>query len=212
MGVTACHSSEEEWKMVCVGYRELNKATQKDHFSLPFIDKVLDTLSGKKLFSFLDGFSGYNQIHISLEDQDKTTFTCPWGAFAYRVLPFGICNAPKTFQREILGSFSDLLNDCLEIFMDDFTPYGDAFEIALANLEKVLEHCKQTNVALSTEKCHMVMTEGIVLGHFISTDGIKVNPAKIVVISKILTPKTLKAVHSFLGHSGYYRRFIEKFS
>ena len=85
-----------KWR-VCIDYRELNKATQKDHFPLPFIDQVLDTLSGKKLFSFLDGFSGYNQIQIAREDQDKTTFTYPWGTSAYRVLPFGLCNAPTTF-------------------------------------------------------------------------------------------------------------------
>ena len=171
----------DKWR-VCVDYRELTKATQKDHFPLPFIDQVLDTLSGKKLFSFLDGFSGYNQIQIAPEDQDKTTFTFPWGTFAYKVLPFGLCNAPTTFQREILGIFSDLLNDCLEIFMDDFTPYGDAFETTLASLEKVLERCEQTNVALSMEKCHMMMTDGIVPEHFISVDGIKVDPAKIEVI------------------------------
>eukprot|EP00253_Pinus_taeda_P004780 PITA_04780 len=139
-----------KWK-VCVNYGELNKATQKDHFPLPFIDQVLDTLSGKKLFSFLDGFSGYTQIQIAPKDQDKTTFTCPLGTFAYRVVHFGLYNAPATFQGAILGIFSDLLNDCLEIFMDDFTPYGDAFETALVNLEKVLERCVQTNVALSTE-------------------------------------------------------------
>ena len=104
----------KKWR-VCVDYRELNKATQKDHFPLPFIDQVLDTLSGKKIFSFLDGFSGYNQIQIAPEDQDKTAFTCSCGTFAYRVLPFGLCNAPATFQREILGIFSDLLNNCLEI-------------------------------------------------------------------------------------------------
>jgi hypothetical protein len=115
-----------KWR-VCVDYRALNKATQKDHFPLPFIDQVLDSLSGKKFFSFLDGFSGYNQIKIAPQDQDKTTFTSPWGTFAYRVLPFGLCNAPTTFQRTVLGIFSDMLNDSMEIFMDDFTPYGVSF-------------------------------------------------------------------------------------
>ena len=126
-----------KWR-VCVDYRDLNKATQKDHFPLPFIDQVLDSLAGKKFFSFLDGFSGYNQIRIAPQDQDKTTFTSPWGTFAYRVLPFGLCNAPTTFQRAVIGIFSDMLNDAMEIFMDDFTPYGVSFEEALQNLEKVL--------------------------------------------------------------------------
>ena len=153
-------------------YRALNKATQKYHFPFPFIDQVLDTLAGKKFFSFLDGFSGYNQIHIAPEDQDKTTFTFPWGTFAYRVLPFGLCNAPATFQRAVLEIFSDLVNDSVEIYMDDFTPYGNSFEEALDNLEKVLKRCKQTHLSLSTEKCHMMMQEGIVLGHFILAAGI----------------------------------------
>jgi hypothetical protein len=161
-----------KWR-ICVDYRELNKATQKDHFPLPFIDQVLDTLAGKRFFSFLDGFNGYNQIQIAPEDQDKTTFMSPWGTFAYRVLPFGLCNTPATFQREILGIFSDLVNDSVEIYMDDFTPYGDSFEEALENLEKVLKRCKQMHVSLSTEKCHMLMEEGVVLGHLLSASGIR---------------------------------------
>lgn len=116
-----------KWQ-ICVDYRKLNKATQKDHFPLPFIDQVLDTLVGKKFFSFLDGFCGYNQIQIAPEDQDKTNFTYPWGTFAYRVLPFGLCNAPTTFQRAILSIFANLINEGLEVYMDDFTPYGDEFE------------------------------------------------------------------------------------
>eukprot|EP00253_Pinus_taeda_P027115 PITA_27115 len=169
-----------KWR-VCVEYRALNKATQKDHFPLPFIDQVLDNLAGKKFFSFLDGFSGYNQIRIAPQYQDKTTFTSPWGTFAYRVLPFGLCNAPSTFQRAVIGIFSDMINDSLEIFMDDFTPYGTTFENALQNLEKVLKRCIEAHLALSTEKCHMMMNEGIVLGHFVSLLGIQVDPAKIQV-------------------------------
>jgi hypothetical protein len=200
-----------KWR-VCVDYRALNKATQKDHFPLPFIDQVLDSLSGKKFFSFLDGFSGYNQIKIAPQDQDKTTFTSPWGTFAYRVLPFGLCNAPATFQRAVLGIFSDMLNDSMEIFMDDFTPYGVSFQEALENLEKVLKRCIQAQLSLSTEKCHMMMSEGVVLGHFISSQGIQVDPSKIQVIKNLPTPKTQTEVRSFLGHVGYYRRFIKNFS
>ena len=140
---------------------------------------MLNTLAGKKLFSFIDGFNGYNQIQIAPEDQDKTTFTCPWGTFAYRVLPFGLCNALAAFQRAILSIFADLINEGLEVYMDDFTPYGDDFEPALENLEKVLQRCIDTRLCLSHEKCHMMMTEGIILGHYISTAGIQVDPAKI---------------------------------
>ena len=105
---------------------------------MPFIDQVLDTLTGKNLFSFLDGFSGYNHIQIAPEDQDKTTFTYPYGTFTYRVLPFGLCNALAMFQWDVIGIFSEMVNDCMEAFIDDFTPYGESFDEALEKLEKVL--------------------------------------------------------------------------
>jgi hypothetical protein len=105
-------------------YRELNRATKKYHFPLPFVDQVLDSLFGKEYFSFLDGYSGYNQIRIAPEDQDKTTFTSPWGTFAYSVLPFGLCNAPATFQRVVISIFADISHNTMEIYMDDFTTYG----------------------------------------------------------------------------------------
>jgi hypothetical protein len=139
------------WR-ICVDFLELNKATHTDYFPLPFIDQVLDTLSGKKYFSFLDGFSGYNQIQIALEDQENTIFTYHWGTYAYRVLPFRLCNAPTTFQRVVLAIFSDLTNDCVEVYMDDFTVHGQDFQEALTNLEKVLIRCKETNLSLSNEK------------------------------------------------------------
>jgi hypothetical protein len=104
----------------------------------------------------LDGFSGYNQILIAPEDQEKTTFTCPWGKFSYRVLPFGLCNSPVIFQRVVLGIFVDLINECVEIYKDDFSVYGDSFEKSLHNLEKVLIRCKESNVSLSHKKCKML--------------------------------------------------------
>jgi hypothetical protein len=121
-----------------------------------------------------------------------------------------LCNAPATFQRAVIGIFFDMVNDCMEIFMDDFTPYGTYFDEALANLEKVLKRCIQYHLSLSIETCHMMMSEGVVLGHFISYAGIQVDPAKIQVILDIPTPSTQKEVRIFLGHVGYYRIFIKK--
>ena len=111
------------WK-VCIDYRKLNTATRNDHFSLPFIDQMLDRLEGHPHFCFLDGYSRYNQIAIALEDQEKTTFTCPFGTFSFRRMPFGLCNALGTFQRCMMSKFSDLAEKLMEIFMDDFIVYG----------------------------------------------------------------------------------------
>lgn len=185
-----------KWR-VCVDYRALNKATQKYHFPLPFIDQVLNSSSGKRFFSILDGFSGYNQVKISPQDQDKTTFTSPWGTFTYRVFPFGLCNALAMSQRAVIGIFSDMLNDSMEIFRDDFTPYGVNFEDALQNLEKVLKRCIQAHLSSSTEKFHMMMNKGIVLGHFISFLWIQVDPSKVQVIQTLPILKTQIDVRIF---------------
>ncbi|KAL4324217.1 hypothetical protein GQ457_11G024180 [Hibiscus cannabinus] len=196
------------WR-VCMDYRKLNKATRKDHFPLPFIDQMLDRLAGKQFYCFLDGYSGYNQIAIAPEDQSKTTFTCPYGTFAFRRMPFGLCNAPATFQRCMTAIFSDLNEDCLEIFMDDFSTFGEDFDSCLSNLEKVLKRCKETNLVLNWEKCHFMVDEGIVLGHKISSKGMEVDKEKIEVISKLPPLTTVKGIRIFLGHAGFYRRFIE---
>jgi hypothetical protein len=200
-----------QWR-ICVDFIELNKATHRDYFPLPFIDQVLDTLSEKKYFSFLNGFSGYNQIQIAPEDQENTTFTCPWGTYAYRVLHFGLCNAPTTFQMVFLAIFSNLINDCVEVYMDEFTVHGKDFQEDLTSLEKVLIRCKETNISLSNEKSKMLLTEGIVLGHHISGSGIRVDLTKIHIITQIRIPSSQKEVHNFLGHVGYYRRFIPNFT
>ena len=104
---------------------------------------MLERLAGKSHYCYLDGFSGYMQITIAPEDQEKTTFTCPFGSFAYRRIPFGLCNAPGTFQRCMISVFSDFLENCIELFMDDFTLYGSSFDICLDSLEKVLNKCTE---------------------------------------------------------------------
>ncbi|RVW70081.1 Retrovirus-related Pol polyprotein from transposon 17.6 [Vitis vinifera] len=156
--------------------------------------------------------SGYFQIEIDLADQEKTTFTCPFGTYAYRRMPFGLCNAPATFQRCMLSIFSDMVERIMEVFMDDITVYGGTFEECLVNLEAVLHRCIEKDLVLNWEKCHFMVRQGIVLGHIISEKGIEVDKAKVELIVKLPSPTTVKGVRQFLGHAGFYRRFIKGFS
>jgi hypothetical protein len=199
------------WRM-CIDYRKLNSMTRKDHFPLLFMDQILERVAGHEFYCFLDGYSGYNQIEIALEDQEKTTFTCPFGTFAYRKMPFGLCNAPATFQRCMLSIFSNMVKRFLEIFMDDFSVFGDSFDDCLTNLEKVLNRCEEKNLVLNWEKYHFMVTNDIVLGYIILLTGIEVDKSKIEFIANLPTPKSIKDVRSFLGHAGFYRRFIKDFS
>ncbi|GJV56202.1 reverse transcriptase domain-containing protein [Tanacetum coccineum] len=191
------------WR-VCIDYRKLNEATRKDHFPLPFMDQMLERLAGNQFYCFLDGFSGYFQIPIDPKDQEKTTFTCPYGTFAYRRMPFGLCNAPGTFQRCMMAIFHDMIEKTMEVFMDDFSVFGDSFSTCLSHLDKMLKRCEDTNLVLNWEKSHFMVKEGIVLGHKISKSGIEVDRAKVDVIAKLPHPTTMKGVRSFLGHAGFY--------
>ncbi|GJS23005.1 reverse transcriptase domain-containing protein [Tanacetum coccineum] len=137
------------WR-ICIDYRKLNDATRKDHFPLPFMDQML-------------------------EHQEKTTFTCPYGTFAYRRMPFGLCNAPGTFQRCMMAIFHDMIEETMEVFMDDFSVFGDSFSSCLFHLDKMLKRCEDTNLVLKWEKCHFMVKEGIVLGHKISKSEIEVD-------------------------------------
>ncbi|KAG8485946.1 hypothetical protein CXB51_020224 [Gossypium anomalum] len=166
--------SDSSWR-ICIDYRKLNKATRKDHFPLPFLDQMLDRLAGRDYYCFLDGYSGYNQITVAPKDQHKTTFTYPYGIFAFRRMPFGLCNAPATFQRCMMSIFTDMVEKYLEVFMDDFSVFEDTYDDCLANLAKV-------------------------------------DKAKVDVIEKLPPPTYVKSVRSFLGYSGFYRRFIKDFS
>ncbi|GKB02168.1 reverse transcriptase domain-containing protein [Tanacetum coccineum] len=181
-------------------------------FRAIFMDQMLERLAENEFYCFLDGFSGYFQIPIDPQDQEKTTFTCPYGTFAYRRMPFGLCNAPGTFQRCMMAIFHDMIEKTMEVFMDDFSVFGDSFASCLSNLDKMLKRCEDTNLVLNWEKCHFMCKEGIVLGHKISKSGIEVDRAKVDVIAKLPHPTTVKGVRSFLGHAGFYRRFIQDFS
>nr|GEW95391.1 reverse transcriptase domain-containing protein [Tanacetum cinerariifolium] len=192
------------WR-VCIDYHKLNEATRKDHFPLSFMDQMLERLARNQYYCFLDGFSGYFQIPIDPKDQEKTTFTCPYGTFAYRHMPFGLCNAPGTFHRCMMAIFLDIIEKTMEVFMDDFLVFGNSFQSCLSYLERMLKRCEDTNLFLNREKSHFMVKEGIVLGHKISKQWIEVDKAKVDVITKLPHPTTVKGIRSFLGHAGFYR-------
>ncbi|GKD99842.1 reverse transcriptase domain-containing protein [Tanacetum coccineum] len=199
------------WR-VCIDYQNLNDVTHKDHFPLPFMDQMLERLAGNEYYCFLDGFSGYFQIPIDPKDQEKTTIICPYGTFAYRRMPFGLCNAPGMFQRCMMAIFHNMIEETIEVFMENFSVFRDYFSSCLSYLDKMLKRCEDTNLVLYWEKCHFMVKEGIVLGHKILKFRIKVDKAKVDVISKLPHPTSVKGIRSFLGHAGFYRRFIQDFS
>nr|GFA13525.1 reverse transcriptase domain-containing protein [Tanacetum cinerariifolium] len=149
---------------------------------------MLERLAENEYYYFLDGFSGNFQIPIDPQDQEKTTFTCPYERFAYRRMPFGFCNAPGTFQRCMMAIFHDMIEETMEVLMDDFSVFRNSFSSCLSHLDKTLQRCKNTNLVLNWEKCHFMVKEGIVLGHKISKSGIEVDKAKVDVIAKLPPP------------------------
>ena len=122
-----------KWR-VCIDYRKLNAATRKDHFRLPFIDQILDKLSDQGFYCFLDGYSTYNRLAIHPDDLKKTTFTCPFGTYAFQRMPFGLCIAPATFQRCMMAIFADFIREIMEVFMDDFSNFRPSFDAFLEHL------------------------------------------------------------------------------
>jgi hypothetical protein len=198
------------WQM-CIDHRKLNKATKKDHSPLPFIDEMLERLAKHTYFCFLDGYSGFMQIPIHLDGQHKTTFTCPYGMFAYRRIPLGLCNAQASFQHCMMVVFSEFIKEIVEVFMDDFSIYGKTFVDCLANLGKVLTRCAEVDLVLNWEKCHFIVKQGIVLRHVKSKRGIEVDKAKLETVEQLPPPTDVKSLTSFLGHDRFYRRFIKDF-
>nr|GEU43189.1 reverse transcriptase domain-containing protein [Tanacetum cinerariifolium] len=149
-------------------------------------------MTARALIEVHDGFPGYFQILIDLKDQEKTTFTCPYGKFAYRRMPFGLCNAPGMFQRCMMAIFHDMIKETIEVFMDDFSVFEDSFSLCLSHLDKMLKRCEDTNLVLNWEKCYFMVKGGIVLGHKIYKSGIEVNRAKVYVIAKLPHPTSVK--------------------
>eukprot|EP00731_Ephydatia_muelleri_P012465 Em0006g1359a len=196
----------------CVDYRKVNAVTRKDAYPLPRVDDTLDTLAGSKLFSTLDLATGYWQVEVADEDKEKTAFSTPEGLYQFEVMPFGLCNAPATFQRLMDKVLSGLKWYSCLVYIDDIVVVGDSFENHLYNLVGVLKRLREAGLKVKPSKCSLCQREVQYLGHVVSTEGISTDPTKVEAICNWPTPTCKQEIQRFLGLANYYRRFIKNFS
>ena len=197
---------------LCVDYRQLNAKTRKDAYPLPCIEESLDALTGAKWFSTLDLASGYNQVPMAEKEKEKTTFCTPFGLFEFNRMPFGLCNAPGTFQRLLERIFGDQSLQSLLLYFDDIVIFSASFNQHLQRLEMALSRLQPHNLKLKMSKYHFFQQEVKYLGHVISSAGVATDPEKTRAVAKWKRPSTVTDLHSFLGFCSYYRRFLERFA
>ena len=196
----------------CVDYRRLNNSTKKDAFPLPRIDDSLNSLSGQSWFSTLDLASGYWQVRLSEDAKPKTAFATHSGLFQFAVMPFGLCNAPATFERLMSQVMRGLhWKRCL-VYIDDILVFGHDFESALQSLELVLIRVAEYGLQLKSTKCHLFRSSVPFLGHIVGRAGLECDPNKVSAVANWIPPSTIKGVREFLGFTGYYRRFVPDYS
>uniref|UniRef100_A0A2N9GP77 G-patch domain-containing protein n=1 Tax=Fagus sylvatica TaxID=28930 RepID=A0A2N9GP77_FAGSY len=193
---------------MCVDYRDLNRASPKDNFPLPHIDTLVDNTATNVVFSFMDGFSGYNQIKMAEEDKSKTAFVTHWGTFVYDVMPFGLKNAGATYQRAMVTLFHDMIHHEIEVYVDDMIAKSRTAQDHLTDLRKLFQRLKKYQLRLNPNKCAFGVTSGKLLGFIVSGRGIEIDPAKVQAIRSMPAPKTEKEIRSFLGRINYIARFI----
>ncbi|BFG24893.1 hypothetical protein CerSpe_111670 [Prunus speciosa] len=193
---------------ICVDFRDLNKACPKDEFPLPNMDILIDSTSGQGLLSFMDGFSGYNQIKMSARDAEKIAFRTPYGNFYYTIMPFGLKNAGATYQRAMTAVFHDMMGREVEDYVDDLVVKSKTREGHWEVLRKVLERCRLYGLKMNPKKCAFGVSAGKFLGFLVHQRGIDVDPDKTKAISSLRPPANPKELKSFMGRLSYIRRFI----
>ena len=199
------------WRL-CVDYRKLNQVTKKDAHPLPRIDDTLDQLSGAHWFSTLDLASGYWQVELDPNDKEKTVFSTPFGLFQFNVMPFGLCNAPSTFQRLMEMVLAGLHWSICLVYIDDIIVYGRTCQEHLERLEEVFKRLKQTGLKMKPSKCYLLQKRVRYLGHILSEDGVETDPEKVSCIKNWPTPSNVEELRQFLGIATYYRRFVHQFA
>ena len=196
----------------CVDYHRLNDATVKDAYPLPRIDDTLDMLASKQWFSTLDLASGYWQVSLSQEPRVKTVFATHSGLFQFKVMPFGLCKGPPTFERLMDRVLQGLRWTRCLVYLDDIISFGSTFSDALDNLTLIFERLRSYGLQLKSTKCHLFQTSVAFLGHIVGRRGLECDPVKIDDVRSWPVPDCLKSVRQFLGFVGYYRRYIPNFA
>lgn len=197
---------------LCVDYRRLNKVTVKDHFPLPFIDELVDSMGGARYFSTLDAASGYWQVPMHENSIHKTGFITKYGVFDWCVLPFGLTSAPATFQRLMTRILQPLFGKCVHVFIDDIIVYSRTLNEHVQHLEQVFKICKEANLRIKLAKCTFASDSVEYLGHQITREGLKPTDRNVKKVQDMVIPKDKSDVRSFLGMVGYYRRFVPDFA
>jgi RNase H-like domain found in reverse transcriptase/Reverse transcriptase (RNA-dependent DNA polymerase) len=196
----------------CVDYRKVNALVKQDGFPLPRVQDCLDAVAGSSIFSSFDLTSGYFQIPLKREDIPKSAFVCKFGQYEMTKMPFGLNNSASTFQRTMELALQGLQWETCLVYIDDIIVYATTFEQHIARVSQVLERIKQAGLKLRPDKCQMLQTEVVFLGHVVSKDGVKPDPTNISKIIGWPRPQTTKQVKQFVATGSYYRRFVKDFA
>jgi hypothetical protein len=196
----------------CVDYRKLNNVTKKDRYPLPRIDELLESLSEASWYTTLDLASGYWQLKVREEDKAKTAFVTKHGLFEFNVMPFGLCNAPATFQRAMDNVLRKIKGKFVLVYLDDIIIFSKNYEEHLQHLQQVFDCLEEANLKINPEKCHFCNKEIQFLGHVINEKGVKPDPAKIEKIVNMTSPRNVRQLRTVLGLFSYYRCFVKNFS